>query len=101
MTAANVLPEGYALEDFSGVPAVLAQLPGLLRYLGAAADLRARLQAALMLQVAAGGGHQPQEGNSRLALLWGQYGLLQLCVEQRDVDMTRSSLDGLLTMLGA
>jgi hypothetical protein len=99
--ATIVLPEGYALEDFSSVPAVLAQLPGLLRHLGAAADLRARLQAALLLQLGAGTRQQPKEGSGRLALLQGQYGLLQLCVEQRDVDMTRSSLDGLLTMLGA
>jgi hypothetical protein len=100
--AANMLPEGYALEDFSSVPAVLAQLPGLLRHLGAPVDLRASLQTALMLQIAVGNGQQqPQEDGSRLALLGGQYGLLQLCVEQQDADMTRSSLDGLLTMMGA
>lgn len=99
-----MLPDGYALEDFSGVPAVLAQLPGLLRHLGAPAGLRARLQAALMLQMTAAIGQQQQqqqEDSSRLALLRGQYGLLQLCVEQQDTAMTRSSLEGLLTMLGA
>jgi hypothetical protein len=67
--AVVVLREGYALEDFSSVPAVLAQLPGLLRHLGAAADLRARLQAALLLQLGAGNGQQLQEGKCRLALL--------------------------------
>jgi hypothetical protein len=95
-----MLPSGYALDDFSSVPAALAQLPGLLRHLGAPTGLRARLQAALLLQMAAGAAQQQQDA-CRMALVQGQYGLLQLCVEQRDVDMTRSCVEGLLTMLGA
>lgn len=97
-----MLPDGYALRDFSSVPAVLVELPGLVRHLGAPEDLRARLEAALSLQVPAGTAQQ-QHGACvvDLDLVQAQYKLLRLNVEQRDVARTRSCVDGLLTMLGA
>ena len=84
------------------MPAVLVELPGLVRHLGAPEDLRARLEAALSLQVPAGTAQQ-QHGACvvDLDLVQAQYELLRLNVEQRDVARTRSCVDGLLTMLGA